>query len=123
MKHALIITAAALALASCEPGDVTNTASNVAVVAGQVELRATTALSLAELAYNSAEAAATAALRSRHLSEGQVQQLADAMRAARAYRNEARALVAAGQDASATLESLSLTINSITLITTTSGGN
>jgi len=123
MKHALIITAAALALASCQPGDVTNSASNMAVMAGQVELKATTGLSLAELAYNSAEAAATAALRSGHLSAADAQNLGDAVHTARAYRNEARALVAAGEDASATLESLSLTINTITRIASPAGGN
>ena len=121
MKYLAI--GALLALSACNADTAVGNASSVAVVTGQVELKATTGLSLGELAYNSAEAAATAALRSGHLSAADAQNLGDAVHTARGYRDEARALIAAGEDASATLESLSLTINTITRIAQPAGGN
>ena len=82
-------------------------------VAEQIELKSTTALSLAELAYNSGEAAATAAVKSGHLSKDQIDQLAVDVHKARGYRDQARALVANGQDASSTIESLNQAITAI----------
>ena len=100
--------AVAATLAACAPGvDVGGDNSNMATSAGDaVALKATTALSLAELAYNTGEAAATAALESGQLSKTQATALGDAVHRARAYRDQARALVAAGGDASPVIEAL-----------------
>ena len=99
--------AVAATLAACAPGGGLGDNSNVAVSAGDaVALRTTTALSLAELAYNTGEAAAAAALESGQLSKAQAASLGDAVHRARAYRDQARTLVAAGGDASAAIEAL-----------------
>lgn len=110
-----IIAALALACSACGPssGDI----GSVAVVSGQVALKATTGLALGELAYNSAEAAATATIKSGHLSAATSAQLGEYVHAARGYRDQARSLVAAGQDASAVLESLSGALAAIHAIT------
>ena len=115
----LIWAAPALALAGCTPPATGGTASNgdVAATAQQVALTSTTALSLAELAYNSGEAAATAAIESGALSKAQAESLGEAMHRARLYRDQARTLVASGDDASATIESLDGALTDIRTIT------
>ena len=102
------ILAVAATLAACAPGTgLGGDNSNMAMSVGDaVALRSTTALSLAELAYNTGEAAATAALESGQLDKAQAVSLGDAVHRARSYRDQARALVAAGGDASASIEAL-----------------
>ena len=104
MSSNLIMALAALALAGCAPGAGLDNAG--AAGAERLALKATTALSLAELAYNSGEAAATAAVRSGALTPTRDQAIGDAVRRARTYRDEARMIVSAGGDASAAIESL-----------------
>lgn len=95
----------ALALAACAPaGGLSN--GDAMSDADAVALKSTTALSLAELAYNSGEAAATAAIASGALSQAQDAAIGDAVARARTYRNEARMIVSVGGDASAAIESL-----------------
>ena len=92
-------------VAACAPiGGLTNGAVTTGTDA--VALRATTALSLAELAYNSAEAGASAAVQSGALSPAQDAAIGAAIDRARGYRNQARALVAADSDAAGAIESL-----------------
>ena len=62
MTSNLIMALATLALAGCAPATGLDNAG--AASGEQLALKATTALSLAELAYNSGETAATAAVRS-----------------------------------------------------------
>jgi hypothetical protein len=113
---ALMMTAAMLA--ACAPAGADFSGNgNVAAAADQVALRATTALALAELAYNSGEEAATAALRSGALDASQAKTLADAVHRARNLRDQARTLVAAGSDASATLEALNTALADIQTLT------
>jgi hypothetical protein len=95
----------ALALAACAPAAGLGN-GNAAVASEAVELRTVTALSLAELAYNSGEAAATAAVRSGALSPAQDATIGAAVHRARALRDQARVIAAAGGDASAAIESL-----------------
>lgn len=103
----MLWVAIALALAGCAPDGLGNVGyATIAVSADRVALASTTALSLAELAYNSGEATATAAIRSGTLSTQQDAAIGRAVIAARGYRDQARALVAAGGDASAAIESL-----------------
>lgn len=115
----LIWAAPALALAGCTPPAAGGAASNgdIAAASQQVALASTTALSLAELAYNSGEAAATAAIDSGALTKAQADALGDAVHRARLYRDQARALVASGADASATIESLDGALTDIRTIT------
>src|SRR5690242_19099037 len=91
----LLWTLPALAAAGCAPATELGN-GNAASAADAVALRSTTALSLAELAYNSGESAATAAVRSGALSPAEDRSIGDAVHRARTYRDEARALVAAG---------------------------
>jgi hypothetical protein len=113
-----IMTAAAM-LAACAPAGADFSGNgNVTAAADQVALRATTALALAELAYNSGEEAATAALQSGALDASQAKALADAVHRARGLRDQARTLVAAGSDASATLEALNAALTDIHTLTT-----
>jgi hypothetical protein len=112
-----LMTAAAM-LAACAPAGADFSGNgNVAATADQVALRATTALALAELAYDSGEEAATAALRSRALDPARTKTLIDAVQRARSLRDQARMLVAAGADASATLEALSAALSGIHALT------
>ncbi|TPG16685.1 hypothetical protein EAH87_13610 [Sphingomonas koreensis] len=115
----LIWAAPALALAGCTPAATGGAASNgdMAAVAEQVALKGTTALSLAELAYNSGEAAATAALDSGALTKTQDQALGDAVQRARRSRDQARGLIASGGDASATIEALDRALTDINTLT------
>jgi hypothetical protein len=113
-----IMTGAAM-LAACAPAGADFSGNgNVTAVAHQVALRATTALALAELAYNSGEEAATVALQSGALNPAQAEELTDAVHRARTLRDQARALVAAGSDASATLEALNTALIDIHTLTT-----
>lgn len=104
MTNMIFLASAALALAGCAPGTGLDNASTTG--AERLALKATTALSLAELAYNSGEAAATAAVRSGALTPAQDRAIGDAVHRARTYRDEARMIVSAGGDASAAIESL-----------------
>jgi hypothetical protein len=111
------MTVAAM-LAACAPaGADFSSNGNVAAAADQVALRATTALALAELAYNSGEEAATAALQSGALDASQARALADTVHRARGLRDQARSLVAAGSDASAALEALNTALTDIHTLT------
>lgn len=101
----LIWAATALAAAACAPATGLGN-GNAMAGADAVALKSTTALSLAELAYNSGEAAATAAVKSGALTLAQDAAIGSAIHRARTYRNEARVMVAAGGDASAAIESL-----------------
>lgn len=101
----LVAAVLALVLAACAPAAGLGN-GNAAVASEAVELRTTTALSLAELAYNSGEAAATAAVRSGALSPDQDMAIGEAVHRARALRDQARVIAAAGGDASAAIESL-----------------
>lgn len=112
----LLWTLPALVAAGCAPATELGN-SNAASAADAVALRSTTALSLAELAYNSGESAATAAVRSGALSPAEDRAIGDAVHRARAYRDEARALVAAGGDASAAIESLDESLDRIGALT------
>jgi hypothetical protein len=109
----LLWTIPTLAAASCAPATGLASNGNAAATAEQVALKSATALSLAELAYNSGEAAATAAVRSGALSSEQDRAIGAAVRRARAYRDEARALVAAGDDASSAIESLDVSLGDV----------
>jgi hypothetical protein len=102
----LIWAVPALAAAGCAPATGLAGNGNAAAAAEAVALRSATALSLAELAYNSGEAAATAAVRSGALTPAQDRAIGAAVRRARAYRDEARAVIAAGGDGSAAIEAL-----------------
>jgi hypothetical protein len=104
MTSNLNMALAALALSGCAPGARPDNAS--AAGGEQLALKTTTALSLAEHAYNSGEAAATAAVRSGALTPAEDQAIGDAVHRARTYRDEARMIVSAGGDASAAIESL-----------------
>ena len=95
----------ALVLAACAPAAGLGN-GNAATASEAVELRTTTALSLAELAYNSGETAATAALRSGTLTPAEDAAVGEAVHRARALRDQARMIAAAGGDASAAIESL-----------------
>lgn len=105
MNSNLILAAPVLALAACAPQAGLGN-GNAAASAEAVSLDETTALSLAELAYNSGEAAATAAVRSGALTAAQGAAIGDAVQRARTYRDEARMIVSVGGDASAAIESL-----------------
>jgi hypothetical protein len=109
-----IMALAALALAGCAPAAGLDNAG--AASGEQLALKATTALSLAELAYNSAEAAATTAVRSGALTPAQDQAIGDAVHRARTYRDEARMIVSAGGDASAAIESLDDSLRRVTAL-------
>lgn len=109
-----ILLSAALALAGCAPAA---GLGNAAATSGErLALKTTTALSLAELAYNSGEAAATAAVRSGALTPAQDRAIGDAVHRARAYRDEARMIVSAGGDASAAIESLDDSLQRVTAL-------
>lgn len=108
----LLWTLPALAAASCAPAAGLGN-GNAASAADAVALRSTTALSLAELAYNSGESAAIAAVQSGVLTPAQDRTVGDAVHRARSYRDEARALVAGGGDASAAIESLDESLEQI----------
>lgn len=112
MNSNLILAAPVLALAACAPQAGLGN-GNAAASAEAVALDETTALSLAELAYNSGEAAATAAVSSGALSAAQDAAIGDAVHRARTYRNEARMIVSVGGDASAAIESLDDTLRTI----------
>jgi hypothetical protein len=112
----LLWTLPAFAAAGCAPAAGLGN-GNAASAADAVALRSTTALSLAELAYNSGESAATAAVRSGALSPAEDRAISDAVHRARAYRDEARALVAAGGDASTAIESLDESLDRIGVLT------
>ncbi len=113
MKRITFIAALCVSLSACTPaGGLIHTP-----VAERVAVAAVTALSLGELAYNSAEATATAAIRSGHLSQSQVADLGRRVHAARDYRNQARALVAAGGDATVTLDLLAQSLTNIRSLT------
>ena len=107
----LIWAVPALAAAGCAPATGLAGNSNAMATAEEVALKSTTALSLAELAYNSGEAAATAAVRSGALTPAQDRAIGAAVRRARAYRDEARVLVAGGGDASAAIEALDASLD------------
>jgi hypothetical protein len=79
----------------------------------RIAIDAVTALALAELAYNSGEATATAAVQSGRLSAAQDAAIGDAVHRARTWRDQARALVAAGGDASAALTALAAALGDI----------
>lgn len=113
-KVMMMLTLPALALAACTPtGGGVASNGGVAAVSDPIALKSTTALSLAELAFNSAEEAATAAIKSGHLSKAQVEQLGVDVHKARDYRDQARALVSAGGDASSVIESLNTALAAI----------
>jgi len=101
-----------LSLAACAPANGLDN-GNAMASADAIALKTTTALSLAELAYNSGEAAATAAIRSGALTPAQDTAIGDAVHQARTYRDEARMIVASGGDASAAIESLDGTLETI----------
>jgi hypothetical protein len=112
MKSNWTWTVASLGLAACAPaGGLGN--GNATVTSDTVALRGTTALSLAELAYNSGEATATAAIGSGMLTPAQDAAVGDAVHRARAYRDAARAIVSAGGDASTAIESLDESLGQI----------
>jgi len=112
MNTNLILAAPVLALAACAPPAALGN-GNAAARAEAVAIDSTTALSLAELAYNSGEAAATAAVKSGLLTAAQDAAIGDAVHRARTYRDEARLIVAVGGDASAAIESLDDTLRRI----------
>lgn len=114
----LICAAVALAAAACVPTTGLGN-SNAAASADAVALRSTTALSLAELAYNSGEAAATAAVKSGALTLGQRAAIGAAIHRARTYRNEARMIAAAGGDTSGAIESLDDALGEVDNLTRT----
>ena len=115
MKRLIIAAALCVAaLSGCNLSAVNppgNTAGST--LSDQVVLKSTTALSLAELAFTSAEQGATAALKSGHLSKTDAANLGTIVIEARGYRDQARAAVAAGQDASAILGNLSTALTKI----------
>lgn len=116
MKKFLLFAALALAMpmTACAPNaGISNT---VTAIGDQVTLKSTTALSLGELAFTSAEQTATAALKSGHLSKADAASLGNAVLAARGYRDQARAAVAAGQDASAILTALSASLTNVSTL-------
>lgn len=121
MKRLMIAVAlcCAPALSACDPIGAINGNGSTAVanLGDQVVLKATTALSLGELAFTSAEQAGTAALKSPSIPTAKKAVIADAVIEARGYRDQARAAVAKGQDASALLTSLSGAIANITSLT------
>jgi len=124
MKRLMIAAAlCAVALSGCDQVGAVNgngTAAG-ATVGDQVVLKSTTALSLAELAFISAEQAATAALKSPSFTTAQKAVIGDAVLEARGYREQAREAVAKGQDAGALLTSLSGAIANINILTTNKG--
>ena len=114
--RSLICAVVALAAAACVPTTGLGN-GNAAAGVDAVALKSTTALSLAELAYNSGETAATAAVQSGALSLAQDAAIGAAIHRARTYRNEARMMVAAGNDASAAIESLDGALVEVTTLT------
>lgn len=109
-----------LVLASCSLAGVPigpSGAVGAAALSDQVMVKSTTALSLAELAYNSGEAAATAVLKSGLLKPAQAGELGALVHSARSYRDQARSLVAAGQDATAVLNNLASSLANVAAIT------
>lgn len=109
---------ACLSLAACAPMAVGNNTAAATEIGDQVVLKSATGLSLGELAFTSAEQAATAALKSGRLSKADAAALDAGVLTARGYRNQARAAVQAGQDASAILTSLDAAIVKIAPLTT-----
>lgn len=101
----LICAGVALAAVACVPTTGLGN-GNAATATDAIALKSTTALSLAELAYNSGEAAATAAVQSHALTLAQDAAIGSAIHRALTYRDEARMMVAAGGDASGAIESL-----------------
>lgn len=114
----LICAGVALAAAACVPTTGLGN-GNAAASVDAIALKSTTALSLAELAYNSGEAAATAAVKSHALTLAQDAAIGAAIHRARIYRNEARMMVAAGDDASAAIESLDGALGEVDTLTRT----
>jgi len=112
----LICIVPALAVAACAPATGLGN-GNAMASADAVALKSTTALSLAELAFNSGEAAATAAVQSGALTLAQEAAIGSAIHRARTYRNEARLMVAAGGDASAAIESLDGALGEVDTLT------
>ena len=101
-----------LAATACPPAAGIDN-GNAAAAVDAVALKSTTALSLAELAYDSGEAAATAAVQSGALTPAQDTAIGDAVHRARTCRDEARTLVADGGDASAAIESLDAALDQV----------
>jgi len=115
MSCNLIWMVSALAVAACAPA--TGIGNDVAITdTNAVALTATTALSLAELAYNSGESAATAALRSGVLTPAQVAALGDAIHRARSCRDQVREAAAAGADTAMAIEALDSALADITIL-------
>lgn len=106
----------ALAAAACAPATGLGN-GNASASADAIALKSTTALSLAELAYNSGEAAATVAVKSGGLTLAQDAAIGSAIHRARTYRDEARMMVAAGSDASAAIESLDGALSEVDTLT------
>ena len=104
------------ATAACAPAAGAADNGSLGTSSDQIALRSTTVLSLAELAYNSGEATATAAIRSGQLTAAQDAQLGAYVHQARACRDEARKLVAAGDDAAGAIESLDAALAGITTL-------
>lgn len=118
MKRFLLCAVLALAvpIGACAPSaGISNT---VAAVSDQVTLKSTTALSLGELAFTSAEQLATAAVKSPSFTKDQKAAIGKAVLTARGYRDQARTAVAAGQDASAILTNLSTALTQVSTLST-----
>lgn len=116
MKRMIITAACCLALSACHPAQ-PKAAGEVGIsLVDEIAVKSTTALSLAELAYNSGEAAGLATLRTAQLSKADAATLGDWVHRARAYRDKARLIVGAGGDAEATLDLLSQALTNINAI-------
>lgn len=130
MRKTISLVAGGLLLAAlggCAHESASSAASAVSTstadLANQVVLKSTTALSLGELAFTTAEQGATAALKSPSFTAAQKSVIGQKVKLARGYRDQARTLVKNGQDASATLVLLSNAVTDIATATAAAKGN
>lgn len=118
MKKLLLLLPLLLAACGLNAPPASNSTTPVTQTTVQnVQIKATVALSLGELAFTSAEQAATSALRSPSIDKGTKNRIGNAVLIARGYRDQARSAVDKGMDASNQLTALSGAISDIYALT------